>query len=145
MLHDERLRSTAVIDRGLERALAGAAILDDTVASMLLTELDEQGFTDPTVRLALWAMRRGLEAEAHADDLDVPEGEPPPMTDVAMIVEALDCAGLLEEAGGTAAVRALAEDRPALREALERGRAALTAMTPVAQEPVVELTRAILG
>lgn len=145
MLHDGRLRSTAVIDRDYERALAGAAILDDKVARMLLTELDEQAFTDPTARLALWAVRRGLDAADHADDLDVLEGEPPPMTGIDMIVEALDCAGLLDEAGGAEAVRALAEDRPALTQALERGRAALAAMAPVAQEPVVELARALLG
>ena len=135
----------AMIDRNHERALAGAAILDDKVARMLLTELDEQAFTDPTARLALWAVRRGLEATDQADDLDVPEGEPPVMTVVEMIVEALDCAGLLETVGGAGAVAALAEDRPALRQALERGRAALAAMAPVDQEPTVELARAILG
>ena len=145
MLHDGRRRSRTVIDREHERALAGAAILDDQVARMLLTEFDEQAFTVPTARLALWAVRRGLEAEDQSDDLDVPEGEPPVMTVVEMIVEALDCEGLLDEAGGAEAVVALAEDRPALREALERGRAALAAMTPVEQEPVVELARALLG
>ena len=89
----------------LERALAGACMIDQCVARMLLTELDEQAFTDPTARLAMWAVRRGLEAEELADDLDVPEGEPPVMTGAAMIVEALDCAGLLDEAGGAEAVK----------------------------------------
>lgn len=135
----------AVIDREHERALAGAAILDEQVARMLLTELDEQAFTDPTARLALWAVRRGLVAADHADDLDVPDGEPPAMTDVELIVEVLDCAGLLAEAGGVEAVAALVEDRPALRQALERGRAVLAAMVPVNQEPVVELARALLA
>lgn len=111
----------------------------------MLTEIELDEIADPTARLALWAVRRGLEAADHADDLDVPEGEPPVMTDVDMVVEALDCAGLLDEAGGAEAVVALAEHRPALREALERGRAALAAMTPVNQEPVVELARALLG
>ncbi len=143
MRHDARLRSMAMIEQ--EQALAGACMIDDQVARMLLTELDEQAFTDPTARLAMWAVGRGLEATDHADDLDVPEGEPPLMTDVAMVVEALDCAGLLDEAGGAETVVALAEDRPALRQALERGRAALAAMAPVAQEPVVELARALLG
>ena len=93
MLHDGRLRSMAVIDRDHERALAGACMIDDRVARMLLAELDEQAFLDPTARLAMWAVRRGLEAADEADDLDVPKGEPSVMTDVAMIVEALDCAG----------------------------------------------------
>ncbi|MCW8138511.1 MAG: hypothetical protein KIT58_06370 [Planctomycetota bacterium] len=129
----------------LERALAGAAILDDKVARMLLSELDLETIADPTARLALWAVRRGLEAADLVDDLDVPEGEPPPMTDVELIVEALDCAGVLEAAGGADAVAALVEDRPALRAALERGRAAVAAMAPVEQEWVVELARALLG
>ncbi|MBX3467748.1 MAG: hypothetical protein KF878_12760 [Planctomycetes bacterium] len=50
-----------------------------------------------------------------------------------------------EAAGGADAVAALVEDRPALRAALERGRAAVAAMAPVEQESVVELARALLG
>jgi hypothetical protein len=128
-----------------EQALAGAAILDDELARLVLTEIELDEITDQTARLAMWAVHRGLEAADHADDLGVPDGGPPVMTELDMIVEALDCAGLLEEVGGAEAVAALVEDRPALREALERGRTALAAMVPVNQEPVVELARVLLG
>lgn len=62
MLHDERLRSTPVTDHDHERALAGACLLDDAIARLVLAEVEVHEFTDLTARLVLWAIMHGFEA-----------------------------------------------------------------------------------
>jgi hypothetical protein len=135
-----------------ERALAGAAILDLDVARLLLSELDEDGFEDPTARLVLRVLREGLHAEEQFYGCGVLEEdlpEPPPgwveLTDLEMVLEVLDCSGRLDEAGGAEAVAGLVEDRLELRAALAAGRAALASMTGLEEEPIVELAGELLG
>lgn len=134
-----------------ERALAGAAILDLAIARLLLTELDERDFGDPTARLVLQVLREGLRAEELLEaDPTWDRDEPPPSgwvepTDLEIVVEMLDCSGRLEMAGGAEAVAALIEDRPALREALVAGRRVIEAIGPVEEEAMVELAARLLG
>lgn len=60
------------------------------------------------------------------------------------MVEDLERAGELAEAGGAEAVEALVEDRPALRQALGAARVAVAGMAPVEDEPMVEVARTLL-
>jgi hypothetical protein len=134
-----------------ERALAGAAILDLDVARLLLSELDEDGFEDPTARLVLRVLREGLHAEARLEDElrhGVEVEQPPPgwiePTDLKIVLEVLDCSGRLEEAGGAEAVAALLS-APGVEEALAAGRAALASVPGLESESIVELAAELLG
>lgn len=59
------------------------------------------------------------------------------MTDLEVVIEALDCAWPFDAAGGREALTALTTDRPQLRAALAAGRAAVGRMPHVSQEPLV--------
>lgn len=129
-----------------ERALVGAALLDSSIGDLLVAELTEADFTDPTARLVFWTL---LEDQRVTRLLDL-EGVPVELSDEEALTDlegyamTLDCRGLLEAAGGMAAIEALVEDRPALRAALAAGRQALGAMAPVEGEAMVELARELL-
>lgn len=153
--------------REQERALVGAALLDEAVARLLLTELREHELIDPTARLTWWALRRSyepgraieeeLEEAVRQDELEefwaAVEGRAPDLddepavnrTDLEIVVEALDCAGLLVAAGGADAVAALVVDRPALRSAMASAGAAVKAMKPVTEEPLIAAAASMLG
>jgi hypothetical protein len=152
--------------REQEQALVGAALLDESVARFLLSELAERDLSDPTSRLVLWALRRAYElpreileeieraseewaleaAWSAVDGTELAEDRgAPEMTDLEMTIEALDCAGLLDAAGGEAAVAALVEDRPSLRAALTTARTSLQAMAPIDDEPLVAFAESLLG
>lgn len=135
-----------------EHALVGAALVDDDVGRLLAAELDPARFEDPTARHVLGALRDELEVERLLDRHDLlsldhrieAELGPPGPTRLEPVLEGLAEDGLLAEAGGPEAVRALVDDRPALRRALEATRAALAGRGPPGQEPIVTLAAALL-
>lgn len=149
-----------------ERTLVGAALLDEAIARLLFSELRDHELLDPTARLACWALRRAyepgpaIEAELEkavrdeelalfwsavdGDEWPVDDHVPTDMTDVEIVIEALHCAGLMNEAGGEDAILSLTADRPALRAALAAGRAALDGMAPIVEEPLVNLAAELL-
>ncbi len=134
-----------------ERALVGAALLDECVCRLLVTELDPTGFVDPTARRVFETLRDALEVDrllardglpSLDEQIEAELGPPgPTRLDAALADLAED--GLLEAAGGLAAVRALLDDRPALRRALEATRAALAHRAPPGEEPIVALAAAL--
>lgn len=150
-----------------ERALVGAALLDEAIARLLFSELRDHELLDPTARLACWALRRAYEpgpaieaelekavreeelalfwAAVDGDERPVDDDHvPTDMTDVEIVIEALHCAGLMREAGGEDAILSLTADRPALRAALAAGRAALDGMAPIVEEPLVNFAAELL-
>jgi hypothetical protein len=138
-----------------ERALLGAALLDDEFARLLLAEVADDELTDPTCVLVLGALRRGPDADEPSGlELDVMRDvaggaawptwfEPP--NGITRVVDALAAAGLLDDAGGLEGVESLAYDRPALWRALRAAREAVDAVGPVEEEPLVALARALLA
>lgn len=129
-----------------ERAVVGAALLAPSIADLLVAELTEADFTDSTARLVFWALREDQRVTRQLDLEGVPaevaDEEAP--TDLAGYVMTLDCAGLLEAAGGAEAVVGLVADRPALSAALAAGRRALRDMVPVEGEAMVGLAKELL-
>lgn len=141
--------------REQERALLGAALLDDEFARLLLAEVADGELTDRPCALVLWALRRAPDADEPSGlELDVMRdvagGAPrpawfEPSNGIARVVDVLSDAGLLDDAGGVQGVESLAHDRPALWRALRAAREAVDGVGPVEEEPMVGLARALLG